>query len=100
MQNNFKSTVYACFVLYSFKLQKRKKLCLFSFSYVYFIIFNSNYFIYKNAQNKAFRKLLYIFERMILELFYIPHRFKYINKAFLKKISKENISFYNLKKGL
>lgn len=25
MQNNFKSTVYACFVLYSFKLQKRKR---------------------------------------------------------------------------
>lgn len=36
---------------------------------------------------------------MILEFLYIPHRFKYINKAFLKKISKEKISFYNLKKG-
>lgn len=78
---------------------KEKKKTVFSFSYVYFIIFNSNYFIYENAQNKAFRKLLYIYERMILEFFYIPHRFKYINKAFFKKISKEKISFYNLKKG-
>lgn len=32
---------------------------------------------------------------MILEFLYILHRFKYINKAFLKKISKEK----NLKKG-
>lgn len=36
---------------------------------------------------------------MILQFLYILHRFKYINKAFLKKISKEKISFYNLKKG-
>lgn len=89
----------ASFYIHS-KLQKRKrKLCLLSCSYVVFYYFNSNYFIYKNAQNKAFRKLLYIFEWMILEFLYIPHRFKYINKAFLKKISKEKISFYNLKKG-
>lgn len=98
MQNKFKSTVYACFVLYSFKTTKEKKKTVFiKFQLCVFYYFNSNYFIYKNAQNKAFRKLLYIFERMILEFLYIPHRFKYINKAFLKKISKEKISFYNLK---
>lgn len=55
----------ASFYIHS-KLQKRKrKLCLFSFSYMYmyFIIFYSNYFIYKIAQKKAVRKLLYIFEK-------------------------------------
>lgn len=100
VQYNFKSTAYACFVLYSFKTTKEKKKTVFiKFQLCVFYYFNSNYFIYKNAQNKAFRKLLYIFEKMILEFFYIPHRFKYINKAFLQKISKEKISFYNLKKG-
>lgn len=76
------------------KLQKRKrKLCLFSFSYIYFIISNSNYFIHRIAQKKAFRKLLYIFEKMILDFFYTLH-LKYINiKLSYKRFQKKRFRF-------